>query len=220
MPVQVAVLTAEIKHDIVRAARELLADPVHWMPGMGEDGKLAYAAREIEGRLVRVEVGSDDATRYSLMGAVLLELHRRNVTPTAGGRTEFLDQEIPASLWSAACGEEEPRGTDKAPDSTDERLMGASHAQCLAALDRLVQEYAATARGDAESPTVRALRGASVEELMVRAAKDEPISSTELLRAVYRELMGFNRRLAELEAAKTAAPTVPLPPSPAESRGA
>ncbi|HNQ87539.1 MAG TPA: hypothetical protein PKM73_02765 [Verrucomicrobiota bacterium] len=200
-PVQVAVLTPEVKLEIVRAAQALISEPGRWVTGMGEDGKLTYAARSVTGQLARVEVDSPEATHYSLMGAILCELQRHSVTTTATGRTAFLDQEIPAAIQKVIGAIAPTAGQGKVPESTDQQLMSIGHAQCLKVLDELEREYAAQAGGNGDSTGLRELRGVSLEELMVRAAKDEAISSTELLRAVHRELTELNRRLSELEAA-------------------
>jgi hypothetical protein len=79
--------------------------------------------------------------------------------------------------------------------------MAVSHAQCLEVLDLLERKYAADSGGNANSMTLRNPRGASLDELLVRAARDETVSNTELLRAVHRELTEHHRRLATLETA-------------------
>jgi len=200
-PVQVGVLTAQTKREIVAAARELIGDPARWMPGLGDDGKLAYAAKPIEGRLTRVDASSADATHFSLLGAILSEMSRRNVVTTATGRTEFLDREIPEAIQKVLAVGSRAAAEGGAPEPTDPRLMSISHAQSLEVLQRLESEYAAKSGAEAESPALRELRGATLDELMVRVAKDEAISSTELLRAVHRGLTDQDRRITELEKA-------------------
>ncbi len=179
--------------------RELIADPARWMPGASEDGKLAYAGKQTGAGMQRVQVGSEEATHYSLLGGILLEMQRRNVVTTATGRTEFLDREIPDAIRKVAAGSAPGAGQGVAADATDRRLMSVSHAQCLQVLDVLEREYAAKDAAQADSPALRELRGANLDELLARAAKDEAISSAELVRAVHRELSEINRRLSELE---------------------
>jgi hypothetical protein len=197
--VQVAALTSEAKQAIVQAARGQLADASRWMPGVTAQGKFAYAARRDGETMVPVEVGDASATHHSLMGAILLEFHRRNVTATASGRTEFLDREIPAMIREIApeVGAEPPAGTD-GPSSSAVGLMGIAHAQCLAVLDGLARRYQAEARGEG-SETLRQVRGFTLEELVSRAAKDELVTNAEIVRAAHRELTELRDRIAALE---------------------
>lgn len=197
--VQVAALTPESKLAIVRSAREQLVDPARWMPGVNPQGKFAYAARPEGENLVPVEVGDATATRHSLMGAILLEFQRRNVIATASGRTEFLDREIPAMIREVApeVGTDSPASTE-GPGADAVGLMGISHAQCLAVLEGLARRYEAEARGET-SDALRQARGFTVEELADRAAKDELVTNTEIVRAVHRELSDLRERVAALE---------------------
>lgn len=197
--VQVAALTPESKLAIVRSAREQLADPARWMPGVNPQGKFAYAAREEGETLVPVDVGDATATRHSLMGAILLEFQRRNVIATASGRTEFLDREIPAMIRGVApeVGAETPAETD-GPGANTVGLMGISHAQCLAVFEGLARRYEAEARGET-SDALRQARGFTVGELLDRATKDELVTNTEIVRAVHRELNELRERVAALE---------------------
>lgn len=200
-PAQIAVLTSDLKRSIVQAARELIADSGRWLPGVDDKGKLTYAARQVKGRWKTLEPGSDEATHHSLMGAVLRELHRRNVAPTATGRTEFLDGDIPGAIRKIV-----PEGADageghETPKARAARLVSISHAQCLQVLDLLEAEYAARSAAEAEAPVRNETRGASVDELLVRAARDEVMTVTEVLRAVHAELVTLNHRIAELEKA-------------------
>lgn len=197
--VQVAALTPESKLAIVRSAREQLADPARWMPGVNAQGKFAYAGRQEGETLVPVEVGDVTATRHSLMGAILLEFQRRNVIATASGRTEFLDREIPAMIREVApeVGAEAPAETD-GPGANTAGLMGISHAQCLAVLEGLARRYEREARGET-SDALRQARGFTLEELVDRATKDELVTNTEIVRAVQRELNELRERVAALE---------------------
>jgi hypothetical protein len=213
-PAQVAVLTAEVKLAVVRAARDRLSDPGRWMPGVDAEGNYAYTAKQDGERLAPVEVGSEEATHYSLIGAVLVEFRRHNVTPTASGRTEFLDREIPMAIRRVL-------GIDPADASQpqtgkagmDPQLLGISQAQCLEVLDRLAEDYQAQARigGGADSIAGWEAQGMTIEELMTRVAKNETVTSNEILRATYRALNELDRRVAQLEESATPAKPSPAP---------
>jgi len=100
-------------------------------------GDYAYAAKEVNGMPVPVDVQSPEATRFSVLGAVLLELHLRNVTQTATGRAEFLDRELLDALRQVA-GEASVE-LDPAPGELPRRGMevpALSHAQSLKALEQ------------------------------------------------------------------------------------
>lgn len=202
-PVQIAVLTSDLKRHLVQAARKLIADPQRWMPGVSEKGKLLYAAKQVKGRWKAVEPGSGEATHHSLMGAVLHELHRRNVAPTATGRTEFLDGEIPDAIRNVTPEVTKVAAKEELPKAKAARLMSLSHAQCLEVLDFLDRAYGAKAAAEAEAPARSESRGATLDELLVRAARDEVMTVTEVLRALHAELVTLDHRLTELE--KTAA---------------
>ncbi len=207
-PVQLGVLTSELKLEAVRGARACLADSGKWMPGRSEDGRLAYAAIKNAEGFKSVEVGSEEAaqaTHFSLMGAILSEIHRLKVTPTAKGRVDFLDGEIPEALWLAVQGGS-GEASEKIPDSTDPRLMKATHEQCLAALDRLEQKLAEEVSSGKGSTSVKEVHGSTIEDLMLRASRDEVVTTNELLRSVHREVVEVRRRLADLEKAASATP--------------
>lgn len=217
-PAQIAVLTSALKRSIVEEARQIIADPDHWLPGVDEEGRLLYAAKQVKGRWKPLEPANEEATHRSLMGAVLRELHRRNVAPTAGGRTEFLDADIPEAIRKvapeAAEAAEAVEGGDK-PKAKAARLMSLSHPQCLEVLDLLQGEYAVKAAAEAEAPARGASRGASVEELLVRASRDEAMTVTEVLRALHAELVTLNHRIADLE--RAAGRTEPAAPAAGSS---
>ncbi|MGE3309567.1 MAG: hypothetical protein AB7O66_06305 [Limisphaerales bacterium] len=207
-PVQVGVLTSELKLEAVQGARARLADPGHWMPGRGQEGRLAYAAIQGADGLRSIDVGSEEAaqaTHFSLMGAILSEIHRLKLTPTANGRVEFLDTQIPEALWAAVQGDSRS-DPGKAPDSTDPRLMNATHGQCLAALDLLERKFAEEVRSGAGSGSGKQSHGSTLEDLMLRATRDEVVTTHELLRSVHHELIEIHRRLDDLEKASTADP--------------
>ena len=81
----------------VRAVRRRIAAESSWLPGK-VGGKPAYAAKLVGGEPVLLDVQQPEATRFSLLGAFLLELHLRQVVRTASGRTRLLDREIPDAV--------------------------------------------------------------------------------------------------------------------------
>ena len=112
------------------------------MPGVAPEGKYAYAAKDVEGKPVPVEVTSPEATRFSILGAALAELQLRNVTRTASGRMEFLDQELIEAIRQAAgetIAEWEAGPAQASAPGQPAPLI--SHAQSLKALDLLEERY-------------------------------------------------------------------------------
>jgi hypothetical protein len=199
-PVQVAVLTPDIKLEVVRAARQLIIDESRWIPGLSDDGKYRYAANSDGKELTAAEIGDQKASRHSLMGAVLAELQNRNVSAIARGRVEFLDQEIPAAIRQVIGGDAtQPAQSPAEGGGSDPQLLAIHHDQCLAALDRLAQNYQAETTARSDSKGTWEIRGATLDELMARVSKDELITNAELLRALYRELTALESRIRELE---------------------
>jgi hypothetical protein len=140
-PLRIAVLTPAVKLDMVRAVRRRLTGESAWLPGK-VGGKSAYAAKVINGEPVLVDVKEPQATRFSLLGAFLLELRKRQVIRTATGRTRLLDQEIPDAVRDVLMEDmtDEARAkTEASPAAEDWKL--ADHAQCHAALDALEKTY-------------------------------------------------------------------------------
>ena len=139
--IRVAVLTPEVKLDMVHAVRRRLTSESNWLPGLRE-GKSTYAAKEVDGRLVLVPAKDPAATRFSLIGAFLREFQERNVARTAVGRTKLLDQEIMDGIREVLLDEMSDEERERTPDplvSTDP--FSVSHGQCLAALDVLEELY-------------------------------------------------------------------------------
>lgn len=190
-----AALTPALKRDLVRAVRERLAEEAKWMPRKTEDGKFAYAAKLVGGKLVPTPITSPDATHFSLLGAVLLEFHQRNVTQTASGRKEFLDGEIVEAIRQVtgrSGGAASP--AEKAADP-----MAMTHAQCLQALDLLDQRYARAAEAVATPEVERKREPGRLADVLRKIERQETITAEELATAVRLEFEEVNRRLAQLE---------------------
>lgn len=197
--VQVAALTPTLKRDIVRAVRERLADEAKWMPRKTEDGKFAYAAKVVGGRLAPVPITSPDATHFSLLGAVLLEFHQRNVTQTASGRKEFLDGEIVEAIRQVTGRPGTTAAAEASPTGRAADPMAMTHAQCLQALDLLDQRYSRKAEATTPPTAERKREPARLADILRKIEKQEAITAEEVATAVRFELEEVNRRLAQLE---------------------
>ena len=99
LPAQIAVLTPEIKADLVQSARELIAEESCWIAKLAGDGRYVTQPRmwTAKSSSARQQSGSH---AFRLFGAVLRELEARNVTPplrpprVAGRELEAAIQEI------------------------------------------------------------------------------------------------------------------------------
>jgi hypothetical protein len=196
---QIASLTPAIKRDMVRSIRLRIADEAHWMPRITPDGQYAYAAKDVEGKPVPVEVTGPEATRFSILGASLAELHLRNVTRTASGRAEFLDQELAEAIRQAAgdaIGDQEAGPAE--PSARDKPAPPISHAQSLKALDLLEERYAREIE-----ETTGAVQGRPedlrIEHLRRKLERKEQISIEEICATLSNELKEINERLTALE---------------------
>ena len=190
---RVAVLTPQLKLDIVRTVRSLIADNSHWMPGKTGSTEYSYAAKQDDGKLVPVPYASVEATHFSIFGALMLEFHRRNVVNTARGRREFLDEELIEAI-------REVLAREPATVPLEERdRPPLTHEQCLAVLDLLEERYSdAAAKTKAES-VERHLERISIEDLVRKLEKKAPIKSDQVATALYHELEAIKARLAALE---------------------
>jgi hypothetical protein len=199
---QVAVLTPRLKLAVVRAARDRISDPAHWMPGLDANGKYTYAAKQ-EGEVrVPVDIASKEATHYSLIGAVLAAFRDQSVTTTAVGRSDFLDQAIPTAIRQVLGTETVETGRQpSAKAEVDPKLLAISHEQCLEVLRRLAEDYAASLGQGSDGALLEGweTQGVTVEELLTRLAKGETITGGEVLRGVNRALKELDRRVTKLE---------------------
>ncbi len=197
--VQIASLTPAIKRDMVRSIRRRIADEAHWMPGVTHEGKHAYAAKEVEGKPVSVEATDPEATRFSTLGASLAELHLRNVTRTASGRVEFLDQELLEAIRQAAGEAVAEREAGSGQASTSDRPAPLiSHAQSLKALDLLEQRYTREIEHSAGAVRARP-EDLRLAHLTGKLERKETVAVEEVCAALWNELKEINERLTALE---------------------
>lgn len=200
--VRVAVLTPGVKLDMVRAVRRRIAVEDNWLAGI-QQGKLAYAAKREGQNLTLVDVKSTDATRFSLMGAFLIESHLRHVSRTATGRRRLLDQEIPEAIQDALLENMSDEEREEQLESTkkmDPRsLMSISHAQCLAALDILEERYSRRMSQVQAEKANRKLGNVRLTDLVRKLEKKASIAPEDVATALYYELIEVRRRLERLE---------------------
>jgi hypothetical protein len=195
---QVSVLTSAIKREIVRSIRKRVADKTRWMPRITPEGEYAYAAKEVRGKRVPVEVTSPEATIFSVLGAALLELRLRSVTHTASGRAEFLDEELLDALKMASGGKTvvQKVAPGQLP-SKGKDVPAISHTEVLKALDLLEDRYAQ------EMPESRddrgTLDGLSMADLAGKVERGKPVTVEDLYAATSSELAVIKRRLKALE---------------------
>lgn len=190
---RIAVLTPIVKLEIVRAARSLISDKSRWMPGKTGSVDYGYAGKSAGGKIVPVPFASIEATHFSIFGAVMLELHRRNVANTARGRREFLDAELAGAIHEVLSRE----AGGAVVDEMDRPPL--THDQCLAVLDVLEKGYSdATTKAKADR-VERTLEDVRMEDLVRKLEKKSPIKPEEVATALYHELEAVKKRLAALE---------------------
>jgi len=196
---RIAVLTEEIKLELVRAVRRRIAKPADWLPD-GFNGAYAYAAKVCKGETVLVDVKSPDATRFSLIGAFLLEFHLRQVVRTAIGREKLLDQEIPDAIHEVLTTNVNSEERERIEHtSARENLINLLHPQCLATLEVLEQRYLHRmdfARAELAKEFLSSIR---LPDLVKKLEKKSHVTSEEVATALYLELLDVRRRLDRLE---------------------
>ena len=199
LQLRVAVLTPAVKLDMVRAVRRRIANETAWLPGK-VGGKPAYAAKGDGREPVLLDVKSPEATRFSLLGAFLVELRQRQVVRTATGRTRLLDQEIPDAVRDvlAESMSDEAREQSEASLSSDE-WMSATHAQCRVALDVLEETYSQRMNQQRAEKAKRRLGTVRLPDLIKKLEKKARIESADVATALYHEVMELRRRLDRLE---------------------
>jgi len=196
---RVAVLSPAIKLDIVRAVRQRIAAESGWLPG-NVSGTTAYAAKMKERKLVLLDYRSPEASRFSLMGAFLLEMHLRQVIRTAAGRKKFLDEEIPEAIREVLLEQMSEDEGENAEDSlADQDLLSISHAQCLAALDVMKERYSQRVEQIRIEKAKRSLGNVRLADLVRQLEKKARVLPEDVATALYHELMDVRRRLDRLE---------------------
>ena len=188
-----AVLTQDVKMDIVRAVRARLADKSRWMSGQREDGLYNYAGRQEGDNLVPVEPTDPSATHISLFGAMILEFQRHNVTWITKGRQQFLDEELGAAIRHTLG----RKPDDPAPDPTERAAL--SHEQCLTALDVLEEQLREDTKMLKKKQESLKIDRVSLADLLKKLENNSPIRSEEVVCALYYELEELKQRLDELE---------------------
>jgi len=196
---RISVLTPAIKLDMVRSARKRITEESNWLPSK-IDGDLAYAAKVSDGKPVVVDVKDTEATRFSLIGAFLRELHKRKVTGTAMGRTDLLDQEIPDAIREVLLGGLSEAEREKAEDPmADKNRKPLSHAQCLAALDLMEERYSEQKEHLQADKSKRTLGSVRLADLVPKLEDKARIPAEDVATALYHELMDVRKRLDRLE---------------------
>jgi len=196
---RVAVLTPAIKLDMVRSVRQRIGVETSWLPDKLE-GTQAYAAKVSDGKTVLVDVKSPEATRFSLIGAFLLEFHKRQVIRTATGRTRLLDQEIPEAVRDVLeenMSDEEREEAEEMSASPD--LTDVTHAQCLAALDTLEERYSHRMNQMRAEKAKRKINNVRLPDLVKKLEKKARIAPEDVAAALFHELVEVRHRLDSLE---------------------
>jgi len=196
---RIAALTPAVKLEIVRAARRRIANETGWLPGRIK-GVNAYAAMAGNGDASLVEPTDPKAKRFSLMGAVLLELHLRRVVQTAAGRLKFLEREIPGAVSEVLLGQtnkDETEGANAGRVESDP--MAISHPQCLAVLDVLEERYSHRMSQARAERAKRLLKNVRLPDLVKKLEKKAQIAAEDVATALYHELTAMNRRLDKIE---------------------
>jgi len=193
------VLSPTIKLEMVRSVRRRIADECAWLPGKVK-GATAYAAKMQNGELVLLDATSPEATRFSLIGAFLLEMQTRQVVRTAVGRKRFLDEEIPEAIRETLLDPMSDEEREHAEESlAGQDLQSISHEQCLMALERLEERYLQRAEHLQIERAKRRLGAVRLPDLVKKLEKKVGLSSEEVATALYHELMDVRRRLESLE---------------------
>jgi DNA-directed RNA polymerase subunit RPC12/RpoP len=197
---QVSRLTPEIKLDIVRSVRRRIADESTWLPRKTATDEFAYAAKVVGGKNVPVEVTSPEATRFSVLGAMLLEFSERNVTQLAAGRRELLDSDVLDALRKVL---EEEKGE---PFKGDIKAVSVTHAESLKLLDQLESRYDTSMRKSRAEAAAGKLDSIRMEQVVRMLETKTAVTPEDVATAVFFELEDIKRRLTELERASVPKP--------------
>jgi len=184
---------------LVQAVRQRIGNESGWLPGK-LDGTTAYAAKMDGGKPVLMEAKSPEATRFSLMGAFLVEMEAKRVIRTATGRKKFLDQEIPEAIREVLL---EQLNDDERESSEDalagKDLLAISHAECLATLEVLEERYSQRMEQLRIEKAKRRLGNVRLADLVNKLEKKGRILPEDVATALFHELMEVRRRLERLE---------------------
>lgn len=191
---RVAALTPAIKLDIVRAVRSRIRSVSTWLPGRVK-GANAYAAMSGGDDPKLVDATNPKAKRFSLVGAILLELHSQRVVRTATGRLRFLEREIPEAVREVLSSGTREDGKEEV--KSDPMLI--SHPQCLAVLDVLEDRYSRRLSRIRAERAKRLLRNVRLADLVTKLEKKARIAPEDVALALYHELTALGRRLDQIE---------------------
>ena len=195
-PARIAVLSPQVKLEMVKSIRARISDKDRWLPGTTNSGELQYAAKQDEGKIVSVNPAAEEVERFSLMGAVVRELADRNVAPSAQGRRRLLDVEIPDAI-KEVLGQE----GGEAPMDAAKDLFSISHEQCLRVLDVLEQRYHSRKAEAAAESTTKKLGRTRVKDLVTKVEKKLTIPPEDIVTALVHEVNELKHRIEKLEKA-------------------
>ena len=134
-----------------------------------------------------------DSERFTMLGAILLELKIQNVSMSAEGREEFLDHEI-----VVVCRKVLVENSVK-PESNQDSLEALDHGQCLSVLRQLEGVYLNECEHLDDMMESARLPGVTMTDLVKRAEQGTIVTSNEVLSVLYHETHVLNRRIEELE---------------------
>lgn len=191
--VHVAALTPAIKLEVVRWAFRRIENPTAWLPHERKEGRFTYAAKRGSDGFEPVGYDDPKASKYSLLGAVLLELKIQHATVAAQGREEFLDHEI------MDMAREVLTQASVALEDGSDPLGKLDHKLTLSVLRQLEGVYLSECEHLDDMMESARLPGVTMAELIQRAEKGELVTSNEVLSVLYHEVHLLNRRVEELE---------------------
>ena len=186
-------LSSDIKLEVVRWAFRRIEHPASWMRHVKKGARFLYAATR-KGKVIEpVPYDHPEAKRFTLLGAILLELKIQNVSMSADGREEFLDHEI-----VRACKDLLAQGDDTHDVDADPLGM-LDHGQCLSVLRQLESFYLNECEHLDDMIESARLPGVTMTDLVQRAEQGTIVTSNEVLSVLYHETHVLNRRIEALE---------------------
>ena len=197
---QVASLTPEIKLEIMVAVKETLKDEKNWMPRRTDKKKFNYAAKDVDGKPEAVPVESKDATKFSLIGAILKEFHKRNVTRTASGRNRFLDVEMIEAIIEIGQGKPyvpEYPGARPKKGTADDLML--DFKQIHQVIDLLIKRFEMETKGISFHSTSDNPKHIRIADLIRKLEKEEEITPEDIVKAFQFEMKFMDKRISDLE---------------------
>ena len=197
---QVASLTPEVKLEIMASVKETLKEEKNWMPRRNEKKKFNYAAKVVDGKNEAVPVESKEATKFSLIGAILKEFHKRNVTRTATGRNRFLDVEMIEAILQVGLGKPyvpEYPGARPKKGAADDLML--DFKQIHETIDLLIKRFEMEAKGISFHATSDNKKHVRVADLIRKIEKEEEITPEDIVKAFQFEMKFMDKRITDLE---------------------